>query len=80
MNISDGSIEACLVDVRKIYQGPLLANASSIILANNHPSDSTQPSQQDKKVTNEIKEAGEILKNKGAGSSYTFIWHQLQFC
>ena len=45
-------------------EGALLANASSIILAHNHPSGSTQPSHHDKKVTNEIKQAGEILKRK----------------
>ena len=30
MRVSEGSIEACIVDVRKIFQGALLTNSSSI--------------------------------------------------
>lgn len=60
--ISDGSIDGCLVDIRLIMQGALLTNSSSIILAHNHPSGNLKPSEQDIKLTKEIKKAGEFLK------------------
>ncbi|MBK8501971.1 MAG: JAB domain-containing protein [Saprospiraceae bacterium] len=60
--IADGSLDACLVDIRKIMQGALLSNSASIILAHNHPSGNLKPSNQDIKLTSEIKKAGEILK------------------
>lgn len=38
MKVSEGSLDACIVDARRIFQGALLTNSSSIILAHNHPS------------------------------------------
>ncbi len=64
MKISDGSIEACIVDPRRIFQGALLTNSSSIILAHNHPSGNLKPSSNDIKITNQIKEGSELLKIK----------------
>ena len=60
--IADGSLDACLVDIRKIMQGALLSNASGMILSHNHPSGNLKPSNQDLYLTKEIKKAGEILK------------------
>lgn len=59
--ISEGGISGTVVDIRNIYQAALKANASSIIVAHNHPSGNLDPSESDKQMTNKIKEAGRIL-------------------
>ncbi len=44
-----------------IFQTALKANACAIIVAHNHPSGNLQPSVADKKITQKIKEAGQLL-------------------
>jgi len=39
----------------------ILSNASSIILAHNHPSGNLKPSKADKTLTNRVKEVGKML-------------------
>lgn len=62
MLISEGGISGTVVDARNIFQAALKANSSSIIVAHNHPSGNTDPSESDKQITNKIKEAGRILE------------------
>jgi DNA repair protein RadC len=62
MKVAEGSLDACLVDARKIFQGALLTNSSSIILAHNHPSSNLRASQADLKITKEIQQASSFLK------------------
>ncbi len=62
MKAAVGSIEACIVDVRKVYQGALLTNASAIIVSHNHPSGNLKPSQKDIELTKELRKAGELMK------------------
>ena len=59
--ISEGGISGTVVDVRSIFSTALKANSSSIILAHNHPSGNSSPSDSDLKITNKLKNAGEIL-------------------
>jgi DNA repair protein RadC len=59
--ISIGSVDGTVVDVKKCFQAAILANASGIILSHNHPSGNIKPSEADKKITSQIKEAGKIL-------------------
>jgi DNA repair protein RadC len=59
--ISEGGMSGTVVDVRNVYQAAIKANASSVIIAHNHPSGNTIPSESDKQITNKIKEAGKIL-------------------
>jgi len=59
--ISEGGISGSLMDVRMIYQFALKGNASGIIIAHNHPSGNTNPSESDLKITKKIKEAGDLL-------------------
>ena len=47
--------------MKVVFQYALKANASSIILAHNHPSGNLQASQADIKISKKVKEAGEIL-------------------
>jgi len=60
-NISDGSIGGTCVDVRIILQAALLANASSIVLAHNHPSGELASSYSDRSMTGQIKKAAMYL-------------------
>ncbi len=59
--ISTGGLTATLVDIRKIFQVALKANAAGIILSHNHPSGSLVPSNQDIAITKKCKEAGTFL-------------------
>lgn len=59
--ISSGGISGTVADPKVIFQTALKANASSIIVAHNHPSGNTQPSEADIHLTRKIKEAGLLL-------------------
>ena len=59
--LSSGGTSGCIVDVKIIFQYALKANACGIILAHNHPSGNTQPSDNDKRLTQKVKEAGMLL-------------------
>ncbi|OFY42382.1 MAG: DNA repair protein [Bacteroidetes bacterium GWF2_40_14] len=56
-SIAEGGISATVADLRLIMQVAILANASSIIIAHNHPSGNTKPSANDDKITEDIKKA-----------------------
>lgn len=60
--ISQGGITGTVVDVRLIFKRALELNAVSIIVFHNHPSGSLKPSEEDVRITKEIKEAGNLLK------------------
>ncbi|TWP28682.1 JAB domain-containing protein [Apibacter muscae] len=60
--ISQGGITGTIVDVRLIFKRALELNAVSIIVFHNHPSGSLKPSEEDVRITKEIKEAGNLLK------------------
>jgi DNA repair protein RadC len=59
--ISEGGLSGTVMDVRMIFQYAIKGNASGIILAHNHPSGNVNPSESDQKITNKIKEAGNLL-------------------
>ena len=59
--LAKGGMTGTVVDVRVIFQVALKANATSIMLAHNHPSGNLQPSEADRKITQQLKEAGKIL-------------------
>ena len=60
--ISEGGISATYVDVRLILQAALLANATQVILAHNHPSGSMKPSTLDDVLTEKVKKAAELME------------------
>jgi len=62
--LSKGGTTGCVIDVKVIFQYALKANASSIILAHNHPSGNLQASQEDIKISKKVKEAGKLLDIK----------------
>ena len=55
--ISKGGLAATIVDIRIILKIAIDNLASGIILAHNHPSGNPQPSESDKSLTKNIKEA-----------------------
>src|SRR5450756_2707821 len=59
--ISEGGLSGTVTDVRLIYQYAIKGNASGIIIAHNHPSGNSNPSESDQKITQKIKEAGNLL-------------------
>jgi len=59
--ISIGTLNNSLVHPREVFEPAIKLSASSIIIAHNHPSGVLVPSQEDKKVTERLKQAGELL-------------------
>ena len=59
--LTKGGISESVVDVRILFKIALEHFATGILVAHNHPSGNLKPSSSDIKVTQKIKEAGEIL-------------------
>ena len=59
--IGDGSVDAVMVDMRIIFSSALLANATHIAVAHNHPSGSLKPSRADLNLTQQIVSASKVL-------------------
>lgn len=59
--ISIGTLNNSLVHPREVFEPAVKLSTASIIIAHNHPSGSLDPSQEDKKVTERLKQAGELL-------------------
>ena len=59
--VSKGGMSGTIADVKLIYSVALESLASGIIIAHNHPSGNTQPSQADIQLTKKISEAGKQL-------------------
>ena len=59
--VSIGTLNMSIVHPREIFKLAILKSANSIILAHNHPSGNTDPSDEDIKVTEMLRKAGELL-------------------
>lgn len=59
--LTKGTVSASLVSPREVFMRALLSGAVQIILCHNHPSGNTIPSDNDFKLTERIKKAGELL-------------------
>ncbi len=59
--ISKGGISGTVTDVRIICKNALLNSASGLIISHNHPSGNLNPSESDTRITQKIKEAGNII-------------------
>lgn len=59
--ISMGGVNSSIVDIGNIFKHALLANATGVIIAHNHPSGDVTPSVEDIRVTKRIEEAGKLL-------------------
>jgi DNA repair protein RadC len=61
MLVSSGGLTQSVVDVKKIFKEAIAFNATSIILAHNHPSNNKNPSENDINLTHKLVKAGELL-------------------
>ena len=59
--VSIGTLTESLVHAREVFKAAILANAASIIVAHNHPSGMSTPSDADISVTRKLQEAGRIV-------------------
>ena len=59
--VSKGGLSGTVTDVRLIFQGAIKANAAGLIVCHNHPSGNLNPSESDNKITQKIKESGNIM-------------------
>jgi len=62
VNISEGGVTVTIVDPKKVFKHAIENNATSIILSHNHPSGNTKPSEQDRRLTNRLKQGGDLLE------------------
>ena len=60
-DVAHGSMTQCQVGVQQIFTRAALCGAYAIIIAHNHPSGDTTPSEPDMTFTERIKEAGKIM-------------------
>jgi DNA repair protein RadC len=60
--ISIGLLDAAVVHPREVFRAAIIANAHSIILGHNHPSDDPAPSHADIAATRELLRAGQHLR------------------
>jgi DNA repair protein RadC len=59
--VSVGSIDHTFMAPREVFRDALLANASALVLAHNHPSGDPEPSRDDELVTRRLVRAGELV-------------------
>lgn len=77
-----GTINHSLVHPREIYKEAYLVSASGIVCIHNHPSGNVNPSFDDKNVTNNLKQIGDLFGIKivdhiiiGRNKYYSFVEH-----
>lgn len=59
--ISVGTLNASLVHPREVFEPAIKHLASYVIVAHNHPSGNTEPSDEDVALTKRLREAGDLL-------------------
>lgn len=59
--ISIGTLTSSLVHPREVFAEAITDRAASIVVAHNHPSGNLSPSDADHAVTNQLKQAGNVL-------------------
>ena len=56
-----GTVDQCLFHPRDLFRYGLLKNASSLVVAHNHPTGQCFPSPEDKQITKKMIAAGKLL-------------------
>jgi DNA repair protein RadC len=59
--VSIGLVNQTQVHPREVFADPITDRASAVILAHNHPSGDITPSEADRKITRQLRKAGETL-------------------
>jgi DNA repair protein RadC len=60
--VSTGGVSGTVADPKLVFAAALKANASSLMLAHNHPSGNLRPSEADIQLTRKLREAGKFLE------------------
>jgi DNA repair protein RadC len=59
--VTIGTLTAALCAPREVFRPAILASASSIVVAHNHPSGDPSPSAADLEITRALRSAGEVI-------------------
>lgn len=59
--ISVGSLTASIIHPREVFQPAIEHGAAAVIIAHNHPSGNTTPTEEDRLITTQLQAAGAIL-------------------
>jgi len=59
--VAIGGLNYAVVHPREVFKAAVLASASSLIIAHNHPSGDIGPSKEDINITNKLVQAGKLL-------------------
>lgn len=59
--VARGTVQEVSVHPREVFKGAILSNASSVIVAHNHPSGDASPSDSDYQISERLVQAGRIL-------------------
>jgi DNA repair protein RadC len=60
--VTIGLMDTLLVHPREVFRAAIICSAAAVILAHNHPSGDSTPSEADIKVTRDLVRAGQLLK------------------
>ena len=60
--VSVGTMDTILCHAREVFRLAIMASASAIVIAHNHPSGDPTPSDADIKITRDLIRAGQLLK------------------
>lgn len=84
VEVTRGIASASLIHPREVFVAALAFVPCALILAHNHPSGRTEPSEDDRNITRQIASAGKILGIPvhdhiiyGEGETYSFAEHGL---
>ncbi|MFH1471859.1 MAG: DNA repair protein RadC [Nanoarchaeota archaeon] len=62
--VTKGTLDASLIHPREVFRGAIKESAHAIIVVHNHPSGDPSPSEEDKRITEKLSEAGGLLDIK----------------
>jgi DNA repair protein RadC len=61
VRVAEGAIDSCALDPREVYASAVAARASGVILAHNHPSGSPEPSDDDRRLNEQLEKGLRLL-------------------
>jgi len=59
--VSVGRLHSAMIEPREVFKTAIIAAASALIIAHNHPSGDSRPSNEDLDITEKLKIAGDIV-------------------
>ena len=61
VRVAEGTADACTVDPREVFRAALLARATAVVFAHNHPSGDPEPSEADLSLTRELQAGARLF-------------------